>query len=314
MMTTQMEKFTTTRFRTKQECPYAFLFAEVPSDYYTITGANISGTEHLQCAVKPNPCSRDDAVLTGMAQQVRDLTAQNVRLQEKNRVCAAYIADIAHELRNSLLTLNFYVELLAKRHSARHDHYQQMAVQSVDRLRNFVEDTLNLSRLEFAGTQRGEMVAVDLNALIREVVTHQQVRAERTGLELRFVPATGLPPVLGDEQLLLQVITNLVTNALKYTQQGWVEVRTIFVAATQEVVLEVADSGIGIAAQDVPFLFERFYRARDKQIDAISGTGLGLAIVKEIVNLHQGDLVVESTPGVGSCFRVCLPRRVAQVR
>lgn len=310
MMTTQnLEELMVTwgDSNAEQESPYAFLFADTPGDYLTVTGASRVLTEQSGCATRSIPCRSADAGANEIKQQVRDLTAQNARLQEKNQVCAAYIADIAHELRNSLLTLNFYVELLAKSHSTRHDHYQQMAARSVDRLRHFVEDTLNLSRLEFAGTQRGEMVSVDLNALIHEVVTYQQVQAESVGLDLYFEPTVGLPPVLGDEHLLLQVITNLVTNALKYTRQGWVEVRTFLAEATQEVVVEVADSGIGIATQDLPYLFERFYRARDTQIDAISGTGLGLAIVKEIVNLHQGDLAVESTPGVGSCFRVCLP-------
>ena len=316
-MTTQyLENFTATQREaistqhSAQEYPYAFLFADVPSDYFTLTGRvgdRAKVTEQTGFSVQAAPRELGDEAQDEMGRRVRDLTAQNVQLQEKNRVCAAYIADIAHELRNSLLTLNFYVELLAKSHSARHDHYQQMAVQSVDRLRHFVEDTLNLSRLEFAGTQRGEMESVDLNALIYEVIRQQQARAVAAGLTLRFDAAAGLPSVSGDYQLLSQVITNLVTNAMKYTPQGWVQVKTMFVSATQTVVIEVADSGIGIAAQDLPYLFERFYRARDEQIDAISGTGLGLAIVKEIVNLHQGDLAVESTPGVGSCFRVCLP-------
>lgn len=322
-MTTQyLESFTATQCEAistqhaAQDYPYAFLFADVPSDYVTVTG-RVRGSEkvsdYTEFSVQTATREWADDTQDEIGRRVRDLTAQNVRLQEKNRVCAAYIADIAHELRNSLLTLNFYVELLAKGHSARHEHYQQMAVQSVDSLRHFVEDTLNLSRLEFAGTRRGEMESVDLNALIYEVIRHQQARAETVGLTLRFDAAARLPSVGGDYQLLSQVITNLVTNAMKYTPQGWVQVKTMFVSATQEVVIEVADSGIGIAAEDLPYLFERFYRARDEQIDAISGTGLGLAIVKEIVNLHQGDLAVESTPDVGSCFRVCLPcRTVAQ--
>lgn len=311
-------------FYHEHELDRAFWFAEEPSPF-TLAMIRRSSYAGRQCAKK---MGRNDghpalaherlarcAALERQAlelqaeksRQLAELTEKNRQLQEINRVCSAYIADVAHELRNSLLTLNFYVGLLANGRSDKQEHYQRMALQSVEQLRQFVEDTLSLSRLEVAGAQRGEMQPVDLNEMIGEIVLLHQAQAEAAGLRLTFEPSVGVALVVGDRLLLSQVIINLVTNAVKYTQAGWIGVRTELLPETNEVVLDVVDSGIGIAPNDLRYIFERFYRAQDEQIETIPGTGLGLAIVKEIVNQHQGEIAVESTAGVGSHFRVRLP-------
>jgi signal transduction histidine kinase len=122
---------------------------------------------------------------------------------------------------------------------------------------------------------------------------------------LVFDPGSGLPLVHGAADQLMQVVTNLVANALNYTVAGRVSVSTRYIE--DQVCLQVRDTGVGIAPGDMPHLFERFYRGRNVSRSIHPGTGLGLAIVKEIVDTHQGRIEVESQPGIGTTFSVYLP-------
>ncbi|MGH7462846.1 MAG: sensor histidine kinase, partial [Longimicrobiales bacterium] len=143
------------------------------------------------------------------------------------------------------------------------------------------------------------------NTLVEQVVTAHAARAEAAGLSLTFEPGAGLLPVQGDYNQLAQVATNLVANAINYTSGGEVRVRTY--QLNNRVCLQVQDTGRGIDAEDMPHLFERFYRGQNAgQLD-IPGSGLGLAIVKEIVDLYEGHIEVDSRIGEGSTFRVWLP-------
>jgi signal transduction histidine kinase len=120
---------------------------------------------------------------------------------------------------------------------------------------------------------------------------------------LTFTPYADLPAVRGEENQLAQVITNLIGNAINYTQAGEIYISTG--SKDAQVLIEVRDTGLGIAPDDLPHLFERFYRGHHTR--QIRGTGLGLAIVKEIVDLHDGRIEVESEVGVGTTLRVWLP-------
>ena len=142
------------------------------------------------------------------------------------------------------------------------------------------------------------------------IVAHQP-GAGAAGLRLRFEPAA-LPRVSGEVNQLGQMATNLVANAIAYTPSGSVRVSTRTDAERGQVCLQVQDTGMGIDPEDVPHLFERFYRGRRATQSDIPGTGLGLAIVKEIVDLHGGRIEVESAPDEGSTFRVWLPSRDRQ--
>ena len=124
-------------------------------------------------------------------------------------------------------------------------------------------------------------------------------------MQLSFAVADDLPPVRGDIHQLTQVMTNLIVNALNYTPQGWVQVS--MAAADGQIRVAVADSGQGSAPEDLPHIFDRFYRGREARKRDIPGTGLGLAIVKEIVEAHQGVITVDSRVNEGTTFRVDLP-------
>ena len=170
-----------------------------------------------------------------------------------------------------------------------------------------VEDILNLSRLDLSREKEVKFAAVDLNAIIRQVVGAHQPQAEAAGLALYFEPDENLGLVRGEQNQLLQVVTNLVTNALNYTPAGEVRVSTYLNSERDMACLQIQDTGMGIETEDLPHLFERFYRGERVGSSNIPGTGLGLATVKEIVDLHDGNIKVKSVPEQGSTFKIWLP-------
>jgi signal transduction histidine kinase len=149
---------------------------------------------------------------------------------------------------------------------------------------------------------------MDLNLLAEQVVTAHLPLADATGLDIIFEPCPDLPTILGDQNQMSRVITNLVSNAVRYTQKGKISVRTY--KSDSQVCLVVHDTGIGIESGDLPHIFERFYRGQGVRQSKIHGTGLGLSIVKEIVDLHDGSIEVNSDFGKGSTFKIMLPINV----
>ncbi len=199
------------------------------------------------------------------------------------------------------------MSLLQRGKPEKRPHYESMLQLSVERLGQLVEDILNLSRLEIAHYQPRELGLTDLNALISQIVTLHQPQAEAAGLELAFQADSTLPLVDGDYNQLSQLVTNLVVNSLHYTRQGSVNVITETLRSQDQVRLYIQDTGVGILPEDVPHVFERFYRGNHRQAEDIPGTGLGLAIVREIVEIHHGEITVSSQVDEGTCFEVTLP-------
>lgn len=242
-----------------------------------------------------------------VAERTRELAEANERLQELDRLKSKFVSDVSHELRTPITNLGLYLDLLKRGKPENYDRYLSVLRHEAGRLGQLVEDILNLSRLEMGPTARPAFEPVDLNAIIEQVITAHTARAAAAGLQLAFRPSPALPLVPGEPNQLAQVVTNLVINAVNYTREGSVTVSTFMGDGRNQVCLEVRDTGIGIAEEDMQHLFERFYRGQQVGQYAIPGTGLGLAIVKEIVDLHQGELEMESRVGEGSTFRVWLP-------
>jgi two-component system phosphate regulon sensor histidine kinase PhoR len=236
------------------------------------------------------------------ANRTRELAAANERLQELDRLKSKFVSDVSHELRTPITALSLNVDLLEHGKPEKRQQYLQAIRQQVKREAQLLEDILNLSRLEL-GADKVQFAPVALNTLIAQVVAVHHPAAEAKNLMLTFTPASELPVVQGEENQLAQVITNLVGNAINYTTTGGIGVSTR--SNEHDVVIEVSDTGLGIAPEDMPHLFERFYRSRRTR--DIRGTGLGLAITKEIVDLHDGRIEVDSTVGVGTTFKVYLP-------
>jgi signal transduction histidine kinase len=239
-----------------------------------------------------------------VVERTRELAEANLRLTELDQLKSKFVSDVSHELRTPIANLKLYVELLQRGSAEKRAHYLTVLKQQAGRLTQLIEDILNLSRLELGGG-RVTFGPVNLNYIVDQVVTAHQPRAEATGLTLTFAPGLDLPPVRGEVNQLAQVVTNLLVNALNYTLEGAVRVSTF--QTTQEACLQVKDTGIGIDSEDLPNVFDRFYRGRRSQRSETPGTGLGLAIVKEIVDVHDGRIEVNSQVKQGTTFKVWLP-------
>ncbi|CAG0928906.1 two-component system, NarL family, sensor histidine kinase EvgS [Thermoflexales bacterium] len=239
-----------------------------------------------------------------VAARTRELAEANERLTELDRLKSKFVSDVSHELRTPIANLKLHVELLEHGRIEKRDHYLDVVRQQSRRLGQLVDDILNLSRLEM-GRERVALGPVDLNFVVEQIVAAHRPRAEAAGLTLSFEPVPDLQPVSGEVNQLAQVVTNLLINALNYTPRGSVRVSTLQTGL--EACLQVEDSGVGIDPEDLPNIFDRFYRGRRSQRSETPGTGLGLAIVKEIVDLHAGRIEVLSRVKQGTTFKVWLP-------
>jgi two-component system, OmpR family, phosphate regulon sensor histidine kinase PhoR len=236
---------------------------------------------------------------------LRDLTEKD----QLTRLRADFVANASHELRTPLASLKGYVETLqgaAKDDPAARAKFLPIMLAQADRMSRLIEDLLSLSRIEMR-----EHVPprdfVDLSGLVAEVAGTCRPLAEAAGRSLAVAPLPSEAMVVGDRDELLQVTHNLIQNAIKYGKPGGrIDVSIAVLGAHYS--LSVRDDGIGIAAQHLPRLTERFYRVSAKDSRERGGTGLGLAIVKHIVNRHRGELLITSTLGKGSAFVVLLPR------
>jgi len=241
-----------------------------------------------------------------VAERTRELAEANEQLKELDRLKSKFVSDVSHELRTPVANIMLYLNLLKSGKPERRNHHLSVLKNQAQRLASLIEDILSLSRLELA-SDRVKFEAVDLNRVVEQVVTAHRLHAEAAGLELTVESGPDLPPVWAERNQLAQVITNLVSNAINYTPAGQVRVTTHLDAQRGQACLQVEDTGLGIEAEDLPHIFERFYRGQQVGGSNIPGTGLGLAIVKEILDLHDGEIEVQSQVGQGSRFKVWLP-------
>ena len=248
----------------------------------------------------------------------RDITS----LKEAERFKDQFVSNVSHELRTPLSVISLSCDNLITFYDRLNPTQRGQMLQDIHEqahlLSSLVEDILQISRIN-SGRVSERRSRVDLARLVRKEVEKHRIIAERRSQRLTTTTATPVG-VLGNEGQLQQVMRNLLDNAIKYTPVGGqircvCEIRTGLVAAASDggsarsgeswAAVEVTDSGIGIAAEDLPFVFERFYRA-NAETD-VTGTGLGLSIAQELVRLHGGWITVASTLGQGSTFTVYLP-------
>ena len=238
----------------------------------------------------------------------RLLTEQNERLREADRLKDEFVALISHDLRTPLTSITGYVELaLEDELTDEVRGFLQVVSRNAERLLALVNDLLFVARLQ-TGEMSLDPADVDLAEVVRDGVRSMEPRAaaKRIALTSSLEP---VPRVLVDRGRVLQVLDNLISNAIKFTPDGG-SVHVSLGHDEDRLVLEVADSGIGIAAQDQRRLFERFFRAENAVESQVPGTGLGLYISRAIAEAHEGSLSVRSEPGRGSTFRLELPPRL----
>lgn len=231
----------------------------------------------------------------------RDITYR----KELDRLKDIFVADVSHELRTPTTNIGLYVELLEGASDSKRDEYLQILKEQSQLLRRLVEDILDLSRLAIGKTKKIEFSEIDLRLLVEQALTAHYPAAEKAGIELKYEVSGEIPALRGDMSRLSRVVNNLLSNAIQYTPQGWVKI--LLRPMENYVCMEVKDTGMGISEEDLPHIFERFFRGQQVRQSKRHGTGLGLAIVREIVELHNGKIDVESKLSEGSTFRVYLP-------
>ncbi len=245
-----------------------------------------------------------------VAERTRELAEANERLKELDQLKSKFVFDASHELKTPLTSIKGYGDLLVRGAAGTLSEDQRRFLEimsgNTERLIALINDLLDISRIE-AGREQQPLQEVRLDTVVSQVVGAQQPQARAAGLALIAENGKDLPVVRGNYNQLVQVVTNLVANALNYTPAGMVRVRTYLDDGRKRVCLEVRDTGMGIPEEELSRIFERFYRSPRVRESGIQGTGLGLAIVKEIVILHGGGIEVDSVVGKGSTFRVWLP-------
>lgn len=241
-----------------------------------------------------------------VAERTRALAEANERLTELDRLKTKFIADISHELRTPITNVNIYLDLADKGNPDRREYYWQVVRRETARLTRLIESIFHESQ-QTNHLQQVAYAPVDLNQVVEEVVSAHEAMAQANSLRLSYSLEAGLRPLVGERQQLARVVTNLLHNALRYTPAGSVHVRTF--SQNGDTYLQVEDTGIGIDAEDMPHLFDRFYRGRAAGQSTIPGAGLGLGVVAEIVKLHQGTVQAYNRPEGGALFEVRLPNR-----
>jgi two-component system phosphate regulon sensor histidine kinase PhoR len=230
-------------------------------------------------------------------------------LKALDRMKSRFVSDVSHELRTPITTIKLYAALICRSSPQKMREYLEMLVQEADRQAKLVEDILQISRID-AGRLEMEFRTTSLNELAAEVIASRRAAAEVQGLTLEYRPGESEPVAQVDPNRMMQALDNLVTNAIHYTLAGG----EVMVSIDQErtdgrtwAVVAVADTGIGIPQDEMPHIFERFFRGERSRVMDVPGTGLGLAISREIVELHGGRITVKSQEDVGSTFAIWLP-------
>jgi signal transduction histidine kinase len=235
------------------------------------------------------------------------LEQQNLAIQEANRLKTEFVSMVSHELRTPLTSIQGYAELLLENKQIVGEERESLTIvrKNADRLLGLINDLLDLSRIE-AGRLDLHRTSLDLACLIPEVAGSLRPLIEAKRQRLRLDLGDALPAVWADADRVTQILTNLISNAHKYTLvEG-----SITVAARRDngfVRVDVSDTGIGLSPEDQAQIFTKFFRVHDRSPQSSRGTGLGLVITRLLVELHDGRITLSSAPGQGSTFSFTLP-------
>ncbi len=235
------------------------------------------------------------------------------QIKKLERLRSEFVANVSHEIKTPVTAISGAVETLlggAMRDEAETKEFLEIILNHSVRLNNIVNDLLVLSKIESEEIKM-DIAPADIKSIAGNVVKLLSDAADAKKLKIKIAVPDGLPKIPADEKKLEQVFLNLLDNAVKFTpENGAVTVRAE--DSKDAVRIEISDTGIGIPAEHIGRIFERFYRVDAARSREMGGTGLGLAIVKHIIGLHKGKISVESRPGEGSTFTVSLPKAEKQ--
>lgn len=238
----------------------------------------------------------------------RDITKE----VEVDRLKTEFVSTVSHELRTPMTSIKGYADLMlmgaAGQLTSPQLKYMEVIKNNANRLHMLVNDLLDISRIETGKTEL-ELRPLDMSQLVEQIVSghlNGRLQHEAKQLTIHTHVEPSLPLVNADHQRVTQIVTNLVDNAINYTPDGG-EIHITLSAKNGNLVTSVRDTGIGITKENLEKIFDRFYRAEDEFVQKVSGTGLGLAIVRSLIEMHDGTISVESSPGAGSTFKFNLP-------
>ena len=214
-----------------------------------------------------------------------------------------FVVNASHELRTPLTAIKGFTETLEEV-DEKNQHYLDIIKRHTDRLINIVDDLILLEELEERGTKL-ELEEVDVKDVVANVLKIFEPKLKEKNLVVKSTADDNLLAIRADPFKLEQLFLNLIDNAIKYTEKG--EIRIALKQRDDQIMIEIADTGIGISEEHQPRVFERFYVVDKARSRRFGGTGLGLAIAKHIVLLHNGTIDLESSPGVGTKFKIILP-------
>ncbi|TVP98034.1 MAG: sensor histidine kinase [Balneolaceae bacterium] len=258
------------------------------------------------------PVSGNDEIaeLSTCFNRMADTIVDNMEeIKKTDKLRRELIANVSHDLRSPLASIQGYLETIQLRGEkitkAEYKQYIETVIGNTRKLNKMIDDLFELSKLD-AGNVRPNLEKVSVAELVQDLVLQFKPIAEKKGIELEVVfPKTPNALITADMSLLNRAITNLIDNAIKHTPEGG-KVSIISTQNGKDIVIEIIDTGVGISADDIPLVFDRFYQV-DKSRSNNTGAGLGLAIARKILQLHGAEIVVNSVENKGTTFRVAIP-------
>jgi signal transduction histidine kinase len=268
-----------------------------------LTGEFFRGNKYVHAVSAP---VRDlDGEVIGTVTVFQDVTI----FKQLDEMRTSFVQLVSHELRSPLASimqlLTVLLDGLAGELSARQKELLDRSQVKIRGLLDLINDLLDVARIE-SGRNLREQAPLDIGEIIEHTVELMKAGAEKQSIQLKVEMPVGLPLINSDRQSMEELISNLLGNAINYSPDGG-EVALSVGPNGDFIEVCVSDKGIGIAEEEIPKIFDKFYRVKDPRTRHIKGTGLGLSIVKAIVECNGGSVKVESKPGMGTTFRVLLP-------
>ncbi len=258
--------------------------------------------------------SKVRAATEELAQQNALLRAQAIALEQASAAKSSFLANMSHELRTPLNAMLGYASMVLQGVYGEPQAAQMRALTRIDsngrHLMSLVNDVLDISRIE-AGRMPMQLTEFRVDQLIKEVTVELEAVISRSAVPVLVAMDADVPPLTSDRQKVKQIVTNLLSNALKFTQQGSVTIRAACDGPAGAFAISVEDTGIGIAQSDHDRIFEDFHQVDSSTTKQFGGTGLGLAISKRLAQMLGGRLTLDSAQGTGSTFTLELPRLAA---
>ncbi len=245
---------------------------------------------------------------------ITDRKLAEEKVAEMMEIKSQFISTVSHELRTPLTAikegLDIVLEGIAGRVKKKQRQFLDLAKRNVDRLSMLINDVLDFQKLE-SGRMKFDLSPHKVTDVVREASDTMKLSAEKNNVDLTIKLADDLGEAIFDRNRIIQVFTNLLSNAIKFTPQGG-KVSLEVIRQQKEIIITISDTGMGIPKEDLPKIFERFYRVK-RQGKEIQGTGLGLPIVAQIISQHSGRILVESELNKGTTFTVHLPVNPADI-